>query len=139
MLISHTFPIWPLQPFKCQEVLYVSDHSYESHYRKDHPKNDGMQRASNLGTSSLIVPTCLGAEIAGRIIVDMTFLRKQRLIQPTEDSWSKKKFYKVEFELVMIVDGRNLRYEARWPIGDGAQVQNKGQTCIAAAFVPGTR
>jgi hypothetical protein len=27
------FPLW----------LYVSDHSYESHYRKDHPKNKGMQ------------------------------------------------------------------------------------------------
>jgi hypothetical protein len=71
----------------------------------------------------------------------MTFLRTQGLIKPTipEDGLPGKKHYKVEFELVMIVDGRNLRYEARWPIGEGAQVQGKGQTSIAAAFVPGTK
>lgn len=81
--------------------------------------------------------TCIGAEIGGRIVVDMTFLRKEGLIQP--EGLPGKRHYKVEFKLVMIVDGRNLRYEARWPIGEGAQVQGKGQTCIAAAFVPGTR
>ena len=70
----------------------------------------------------------------------MTFLRTEGRIQPTlPEDGSGRKYYKVQFELVMIVDGRNLRYEARWPIGEGAQVQKKGQTCIAAAFVPGTR
>ena len=71
----------------------------------------------------------------------MTFLRSRGLIQPTttEGGLSEKKHYKVEFELVMIIDGRNLRYEARWPIGEGSQVQQKGQTCIAAAFIPGTK
>ena len=63
------------------------------------------------------------------------------LIQPitAEGGLSEKKHYKVEFELAMIVDGRNLRYEARWPIGEGSRVQQKGQTCIAAAFIPGTK
>jgi hypothetical protein len=89
----------------------------------------------------LRVLTCIGADVAGRIVVDMTFLRKEGLIKPTmpENGLSGKKYYKVQFELVMIVDGRNLRYEARWPVGEGAQVQGRGQTCIAAAFVPGTK
>jgi len=54
-------------------------------------------------------------------------------------------YYAIEFELVMIVDGRNLRYEARWPkstavgaIPEGQRVHARGQICIAAAFDPGT-
>lgn len=45
----------------------------------------------------------------------------------------------------MIVDGRNLRYEARWPIPKEndqthhkQNVQAEGQISIAAAFKPGT-
>lgn len=89
----------------------------------------------------LTIITCLGAEIAGSIVADMTFLRTEGRIQPIapEDGEPGKKHYKVEFDLVMIVDGRNLRYEARYPMGEEGQVQKKGQTCIAAAFVPGTR
>jgi hypothetical protein len=53
--------------------------------------------------------------------------------------------WSVEFQLVMIVDGRNLRYEARWPIlkennhnPQGQTVQARGQVSLAAAFKPGT-
>ena len=68
----------------------------------------------------------------------MTFLKTDGLIHPVdpEEGLKGKRHYKVEYELVMIIDGRNLRYEARYPAG-GA-VQNKGQISIAAAFVPGT-
>jgi hypothetical protein len=45
----------------------------------------------------------------------------------------------------MIIDGRNLQYEARWPPSNSPEakvhnqkVHEKGQTCIAAAFKPGT-
>jgi hypothetical protein len=145
--VLHTFPVKPFQRFLCQEDLYVSDHSRESHYRKNHPKNHGMHctfEVNKRPNSDFLVLTrtiCSGAEVAGSIVVDMTFLRTEGHIQPTipKDGWPGKKHYKVEFELVMIVDGRNLRYEARWPIGEGSQVQQKGQTCIAAAFIPGTK
>jgi hypothetical protein len=45
--------------------------------------------------------------------------------------------YRIEFELVMIIDERNLRYETRWPRGGEARAY--GQICIAAAFRPGTK
>lgn len=38
--VIHTFPVWA-KHFKCEEVLYVSDTSTESHYRSSHPKNKG--------------------------------------------------------------------------------------------------
>jgi hypothetical protein len=94
----------------------------------------------------------IGAEIAGSITADMTFLRDESHIQPVPPSiystYSGPKaphHWEVTFELVMIIDGRNLRYEARWPPSDSPEarvhaqkVQKKGQTCIAAAFKPGT-
>lgn len=82
----------------------------------------------------------------------MTFLKTEGRIQPEPVSVASafvgksKKVWVVEFELVVIVDGRNLVYEARWPIpteGEDAmlvqqEVCAKGQTCIAATFKPGT-
>jgi hypothetical protein len=70
----------------------------------------------------------------------MTFLRDQGIIQPEdpEPGTKGKRHYRVGIELVMIVDGRNLRYEARWPIGGNGTIQGSGQICIAAAFEPGT-
>jgi hypothetical protein len=51
--------------------------------------------------------------------MDMTFLRDQGLISVTKPlpDTPCQDFYDVELELVMIVNDRNLRYEARWPAG----------------------
>jgi hypothetical protein len=80
----------------------------------------------------------------------MTFLKDEGHIELEAPSMyctdpDAKPFWSVEFELVMIVDGRNLRYEARWPAPgkDKLPVENQtvhaqGQICIAAAFRPGT-
>jgi hypothetical protein len=60
--------------------------------------------------------------------------------------------YKVEYDLVVIVEGRNLRYEARWPARDDHEQIGKrkragkssymtlktAQISIASAFKPGT-
>jgi hypothetical protein len=74
-------------------------------------------------------------QLAGKIVVDMTDL-KDREIKLTQQG--TKRFYKVEYELVAIVEGRNLRYEARYPIGANARRRGPtGQTSIAAAFKPG--
>ena len=69
----------------------------------------------------------------------MTFLKTEGLIQPIQpEGWAGKPYYKVEFQLAMIIDGRNLRYEARWG-PDGVAKGQKGQISIAAAFEPGTK
>jgi len=117
--VIHTFPTNHFGRFLCKEVLYVSDSSTESHYRKSDPKNKG-------------------AEIAGSIVADMTFLKTEGLIVPVdpEEGLKGKRHYKVEYELVLIVDGRNLRFEARYPAG--GEVRGVGQISIAAAFQPGT-
>lgn len=81
----------------------------------------------------------------------MTFLRDEARIQPEGPSefseFSEepgKLHWAVHFELVMIIEGRNLRYQARWPMkrdlhaGQQPAVRVEGQICIAAAFQPGT-
>ena len=81
----------------------------------------------------------LGAELAGKIIADFTPLvrsGKIRLTNP-DDGYEGAPHYKIEFELVMIINGRNLRFEARWP--RGGEVKASTQVCIAAAFRPGTK
>lgn len=66
----------------------------------------------------------------------MTFLRDEGRIKPTLPTCgSGKKHYKVEYELVAIIEGRNLRYEARFP--PGRKVRRRAQVSIAAAFQPG--
>jgi hypothetical protein len=80
----------------------------------------------------------LGAEKAGTIVADMEPLVKGGKIPLTvpEDVYMGKPHYKIEFELIMIINGRNLTFEARWP--KGGAVQGSTQLCIAAAFRPGT-
>jgi hypothetical protein len=103
------------------------------------------------GLEQLTSHNWIGAELAGSIEADMTFLKDEGRIQPKLPSeystfrGSQTPHWEVSFDLVMIVDGRNLRYEARWPSLTDAEagshqqsVQAKGQICIAAAFQPGT-
>ncbi|ESZ92420.1 hypothetical protein SBOR_7179 [Sclerotinia borealis F-4128] len=116
----HTFAI-DEKKFLCEEILYVSDTATESHYSRKNIKN-------------------ADAQIAGRIIVDMTFLRDKGTIKPVypEEGNNGTKHYIVDYELVAIVSGRALRYEAKYPAGEGGKVQGKGQLSIAAAFREGT-
>jgi hypothetical protein len=46
-------------------------------------------------------------------------------------------YWKISATLLITVSGRNLRYEVRLPSGNG-EVHGMGQTCLAAAFRPGT-
>ncbi|KAH8816829.1 Hsp70 family protein-like protein [Xylogone sp. PMI_703] len=115
----HLFPI-DAEYFICEELLYVSDVAKKSHYKRSHPNNRKV------------------STIAGRIEVDMTFLRDEGYIFPKypEPGRRGRPHYKVEFELLMIVNGRSLRYEARYPVG--GPIRGHGEICIAAAFRPGT-
>lgn len=69
----------------------------------------------------------------------MTYLVTEGLIDPIdpEDGIYARRHYKIEFDLIMIVNGRNLRFEARWQ-RDGRSVGGHKDISIAAAFTPGT-
>ncbi|KAF7593676.1 hypothetical protein BBP40_011086 [Aspergillus hancockii] len=92
--VSHTFAPNRKQ-LLCEEILYVSDRNHRSSYRKDHEENKGVEEA-------------------GRIVVDMTYLKDKGHIVPIMP-YGMKRHYLVEFDLVVIVDGRNLQFEARYP------------------------
>lgn len=125
--VTHVFSL-TAKKFLCEEVLWVSDHRHESHYRRTHTLNKA-------------------AEKAGTIIADMTFLKTEGHIQPqppSELSGSKKGYWEVPYEVVMIFEGRSLRFLARWPReedlrpGQRQEVLARDQICVAAAFQPGT-
>ncbi|CZR65046.1 uncharacterized protein PAC_14946 [Phialocephala subalpina] len=130
----HTFP--PLEcthkiPAKrkellCREILYVNDSDTASSYPPDHPINIDKQEV-------------------GRIVVDMSFLKDEGRITPivpVPDVSGKirKPHYEIIYDLVVTVEARNLRYEARYPAGQDGQTlkYGTGQISIAAAFKPGT-
>ncbi|PMD41330.1 hypothetical protein L207DRAFT_486961 [Hyaloscypha variabilis F] len=135
----HTFPVdGPLLKLLCEELLYVSDTATESHYTLSNQKNKD-------------------AQCVGRIITDVTSLRDEGhldIIYPKPSDTNKlAPHYKVEYALVVFVEGRNLRYEARWPALDHYEASNKrkrddeagyvvletAQVSIASAFQPGTK
>jgi len=123
---------------KCEELLYVSDTARESHYTLSNPKNKD-------------------AQLVGSIVTDVSKLRDEGHIQITNPKGDDgqgvgKPHYRVEYDLVVTVEGRNLRYEARWPPMDHHEeirkrkragkssfmVLETAQTSIASAFQPGT-
>lgn len=80
----------------------------------------------------------LGARVAGQVTADMAYLVTEGLIDPIEpDGIDARRHYKIEFDLIMIVNGRNLRFEARWQ-RDGRSGGGHKDISIAAAFTPGT-
>ena len=95
---SFTFECIPDQTLICEEVLYASDKSIKSHYKRNHPNNKGAERV-------------------GDITVDFTFLIKDGLIQPIEPSLDDngqrigKRHYRVEYKLFIEVVDRDLSCE----------------------------
>ncbi|KAH7377577.1 hypothetical protein BKA64DRAFT_767373, partial [Cadophora sp. MPI-SDFR-AT-0126] len=121
---THAFGL-DKRKFECEEILYVNESdNIQSHYDVKHSLNKD-------------------AQIVGRIITDMTFLRDQGLISPVGPKPDEngvlrgKPHYEVTYDLVPIVEGRDLKYVARFPAGEGGAVMKEAQICIAAAFKPG--
>lgn len=75
--------------------------------------------------------------MAGRIEVDMSFLRDQGRIQSKQRSANSPRYWEVQYDLVMEVQGLNLKFYVKWPRG-GEIRGEAGQISIAAAFKPGT-
>ncbi|TGO89200.1 hypothetical protein BPOR_0120g00080 [Botrytis porri] len=104
--------------FIYEQELYVSDTSTEQHYKFSHPKNRG-------------------AQIVGTIHSDFSELIRSGGIQETieQDGPKVLRYYRVDFELVMKVKGRNLEIEGCI----GGESFGGKEISIAAAFVPGTK
>lgn len=140
----------------CEEVLYFNDADTESSFPLDHPHNAGnatrfiyhLPRIYQLSSDRFTE-----AQVAGKIVTDMTFLRDEHKltpIYPEEDEAHHgyendkggeikgKAHYEITYDLVVTVEGRNLRYEARYPAGSRGKVLKTGQISIASAFRPGT-
>ncbi|OBT41085.1 hypothetical protein VE00_09322 [Pseudogymnoascus sp. WSF 3629] len=106
--------------FECTETLYVSDTAQQSHYRRAQENNRG-------------------ARVAGKVTADMTYLVTEGLIHPIEpEGINTRRHYKIEFDLIMIVNGVNLRFEACWQ-RNGRSEGVHTDISIAAAFTPGTK
>ncbi|KAH7378746.1 hypothetical protein BKA66DRAFT_610262 [Pyrenochaeta sp. MPI-SDFR-AT-0127] len=128
--VMHTFPI-TRKLLLCAEQLWMSDDKHPCHYRKTHPLNRG-------------------AEKIGTIEADLTFLKDEGRIEPqfpSNDSihaGSHKQHWEVHYEVAMIVEGRSIRFEARWPVKDSLQHGQKQRVLamklvgMASAFKPGT-
>jgi hypothetical protein len=88
--------------------------------------------------------------MVGTIEADLSFLIDNGHIQPQSPSEfsthisQQKQHWTVHYELAMIVQGRSIRFEARWPLtkdlepGGEQQVLATKLVGIAAAFQPGT-
>ncbi|KAK7952893.1 hypothetical protein PG988_013587 [Apiospora saccharicola] len=119
---EHLIPCWPVQPLICTELLYVSDHATQSHYRIKDARN-------------------AGAEKVGEIMVDFTFLRDQGRLLPTEPGTNSKgkpvgkRHYRVEYKIEIEVVDRDLKCYAIY----GGEVVKKCRINIASAFRPGVK
>ena len=70
----------------------------------------------------------------------MTFLRTNRHIKPVKgmDEYGKplrQRHYQVKYDIVMTIDGYNIKYEARWKNDMEERVIGAKQINIQAAFV----
>ena len=153
----HTFPVdnWLM---RCEELLYVSDSATKSHHTVKSLRNKGklFSKSEVVSADRRVLPD---AQIAGRIVTDMSFLRDKGHIEityPKPDKYGVVRgepHYVIEYDLYVILDSRNLRYEARWPplergadqrvtrkrcTQQKAKVKQVAQVSIAAAFQPGT-
>ncbi len=72
----------------------------------------------------------------------MTFLKDEDrppIAEGELDPRTKKRrrYYRIDMDLIMIVEARTLRFQACWPQGSG-QVRASGKVSMAAGFAPGT-
>ncbi|KAK5062683.1 hypothetical protein LTR84_004756 [Exophiala bonariae] len=144
-------------PIRITRTSYGVLHS--EYYNKSDPKHQGLRGTRDPADGQLYIKDTINwlifkvtgrrvasktremrAEEAGRIIVDLTPLKAENKIQPERFHGPGDKvyeFYEVEFDLWLIVEGRNLRFEARSP-QEPHSVEASAQFSIAAGFVPGT-
>jgi hypothetical protein len=124
----------------------MSDLNHENHYRRTHAMNKG-KLVSHYSHKS---KSTTGAVMVGFLEADLTRLRDEGRIEPQDPSefskyaGSQKRYWEVHYEVALIVEGRSIRFEARYPVKDnlrpGEQQEVLGVKLIgiAASFQPGT-
>ncbi|KAI1868190.1 hypothetical protein JX265_007013 [Neoarthrinium moseri] len=131
-------PVWTSEPLPCTQSfdsrktkrprliaidrLYVSDTATESHYQRDHQKNEG-------------------AKPVGEIVTDFTFLRDNGLIQPVKgimtdegQRWGRK-HYDVDYHLYLRLVGRDLKCYAVY----NNSIVQQSVINISSAFAAGVK
>jgi hypothetical protein len=88
-----------------------------------------------------------GAFVLSYIEVDVSDLRNEFPLEPKATTGPRTRVSNrdnrvVKFDLVIMVEGRQLKYEARWPSAalsaDEVRVRKRGYVSLAPSFVPGT-
>ncbi|ETN47239.1 uncharacterized protein HMPREF1541_01431 [Cyphellophora europaea CBS 101466] len=127
ILSCHTFETTDVKLI-CVEKLYVSQRNHRSHFQRHHPENQG-------------------ASLLSYIEIDVSELKKEFPLEDKADAGPRTKVSKrssriVKFDLVIDVEGKQLKYEARWPPGaktpEEVRVRKSGYVSLAPSFVPGT-
>ncbi|KAI1865985.1 uncharacterized protein JN550_007963 [Neoarthrinium moseri] len=131
-------PVWTSEPLPCTQSfdsrktkrrrliaidrLYVSDTATESHYQRNHQKNEG-------------------AKPVGEIVTDFTFLRDNGLIQPVKgimtdegQRWGRK-HYDVDYHLYLRLVGRDLKCYAVY----NNSIVQQSVINISSAFAAGVK
>lgn len=92
----------------------------------------------------ILITGVTDVQIAGKIETDFTKLRdtgKLRAVVPQADGNGVTRgeaHYEFIYDLLAIVEGRNLRFFARYPAGKRGSALATGQVSIASTFRPGT-
>lgn len=85
--------------------------------------------------------------LLSRIEVDVSELKKEFPLEDKADVTPRTKVSNrfirvVTFDLVIEVEGKQLKYEARWPPGaktpEEVRVRKSGYVSLAPSFAPGT-
>jgi hypothetical protein len=87
-----------------------------------------------------------GAYLLSTLEIDLTDYRDEFPVEPKWEAGPRAKVSShvrvVEFDLVIIIEGRQLKYEARWPAGttrpEDVRVRKRQYVSLAPSFAPGT-
>ena len=114
--------------------MYISDEKVKDTV----PYNKGCNKSELYLARKRLKLTQKGAIIVGELEVDLSYLKDQELVQEQRRADKSPKYWRVDYDLEMVVEGLNLKFHVRWPQG-GGEVQGKtGQIPLTAVFKPGT-
>lgn len=112
---------------------------------KPHPTSPWTMKSMKISSSQSSLFNQADSEppevqVAGKVITDMTFLREEGKILPIfpvadhDGVIRGKPHYRVEHDLVPIVKGRNLRYEARYLANQFGKCRSPDRSALLRPF-----
>jgi hypothetical protein len=79
---------------------------------------------------------CSEAEIAGVVVANLDEYRENGSIPSKKVEETDKEYFQVDYEIVLEVDGRNIRAKLFYP--PGQECRDELKICISAYFQAGT-